>query len=108
VQATILPIADRHLGYAREVQRQLSEAGLRVELDERQEKIGYKIRGAQLHKVPYMLVIGDREVTESAVAVRHRTDGDLGSQTVDAFIQTAAAEVRARHREAANPQRGAA
>jgi threonyl-tRNA synthetase len=108
VQATILPIADRHLDYAREVRQRLVEAGLRVELDERQEKIGYKIRGAQLHKVPYMLVIGDREVTESAVAVRHRTDGDLGSQTVDAFIQTAAAEVRSRHREAANPQRGAA
>ena len=68
----------------------------------------FGIRGAQLHKVPYMLVIGDREVTESAVAVRHRADGDLGSATVDAFIQTAAAEVRARRREAGNPQRGAA
>jgi len=101
VQATILPIADRHLDYAREVQRQLAEAGLRVELDERQEKIGYKIRGAQLHKVPYMLVIGDREAAESGVAVRHRADGDLGSQTVDAFIGLARDEVRARRRAAA-------
>ena len=101
VQATILPIADRHLDYAREVQRQLAEAGLRVELDERQEKIGYKIRGAQLHKVPYMLVIGDREAAEAGVAVRHRADGDLGSQTVDAFIGLARDEVRARRRAAA-------
>ncbi|MEO7276371.1 MAG: threonine--tRNA ligase [Vicinamibacterales bacterium] len=101
VQATILPIADRHLEYAREVRQRLAEVGLRVELDERQEKIGYKIRGAQLLKVPYMLVIGDREVAESAVAVRHRADGDLGSQTVDAFIGLARDEVRARRRAAA-------
>ena len=108
MQATILPIADRHLDYARQVRQRLADAGLRVELDERQEKIGYKIRGAQLHKIPYMLVIGDREAAEAAVAVRHRADGDLGSQTVDAFVQAAAAEVRARRREAGNPQRGAA
>jgi threonyl-tRNA synthetase len=108
VQAAILPIADRHLDYARLVRQRLADAGLRVELDERQEKIGYKIRGAQLHKIPYMLVIGDREAADAAVAVRHRVDGDIGSQTVDAFVQAAAAEVRARRREAANPQRGAA
>ena len=98
VQATILPIADRHLDYARDVRQRLADAGLRVELDERQEKIGYKIRGAQLHKIPYMLVIGDREAAESTVAVRHRADGDLGSQTVDAFIGLARDEVRARRR----------
>jgi threonyl-tRNA synthetase len=108
VQVTILPIADRHLEYAREVRQKLADGGLRVEVDERQEKIGYKIRGAQLHKIPYMLVIGDREAADAAVAVRHRVDGDIGSQTIDAFVQAAAAEVRARRREAANPQRGAA
>ncbi|HUQ26819.1 MAG TPA: threonine--tRNA ligase [Burkholderiales bacterium] len=104
VQVALLPIADRHLDYAREVRQRLADAGLRVELDERQEKIGYKIRGAQLHKVPYMLVIGDREAAESAVAVRHRAEGDLGSQTVDEFVRMATAEVRARRREAGQPQ----
>src|SRR6476620_1186838 len=64
VQATVLPIADRHTEYAESVRAQLTAAGLRAELDERQEKIGYKIREAQLQKVPYMLVIGDREAAE--------------------------------------------
>src|SRR5438874_6458132 len=68
VQATILPISDRHLPYAAAVRDQLTAAGLRVQLDERQEKIGYKIREAQLQKVPYMLVVGDRENAEGTVA----------------------------------------
>ena len=76
VQATVLPIADRHLAYAASVRDQLRAAGLRVELDERQEKIGYKIREAQLQKVPYMLVVGDRESAEGTVSVRGRTGGD--------------------------------
>ncbi len=79
-RCAILPIADRHLDYAGEVRDQLAAAGLRVELDERVEKIGYKIREAQLQKIPYMLVIGDREAAEAAVAVRSRTAGDLGGQ----------------------------
>jgi threonyl-tRNA synthetase len=79
VQAVVLPIADRHAEYARRGGR-LTAAGLRVEVDERQEKIGYKIREAQLQKVPYMLVIGDREAAEGTVAVRSRTGGDLGAQ----------------------------
>ena len=78
VQAMILPIADRHLDYGRQVRTRLAAEGLRVEIDERQEKIGYKIRAAQLQKIPYMLVIGDREAADGAVAVRHRTGGDLG------------------------------
>src|SRR6202030_1008196 len=78
LQATILPIAGRHLDYARTVVRQLQEAGLRVDLDERQEKIGYKIREAQLQKVPYMLVVGDRELADGTVSVRTRTGGDQG------------------------------
>jgi threonyl-tRNA synthetase len=94
VQAIVLPIADRHLEYSRSVTQRLTAAGLRVELDERQEKIGYKIRSAQLQKVPYMLVVGDREAAESTVAVRHRTEGDLGSRNLDEFIEAALREIR--------------
>jgi threonyl-tRNA synthetase len=94
LQVVVLPIADRHLDYARAVGRQLEAAGLRVEVDERQEKIGYKIRGAQLQKVPYMLVVGDREAAESTVSVRHRADGDLGSQRIEEFAEAALLEIR--------------
>jgi threonyl-tRNA synthetase len=92
VQGTLLPIADRHLDYARQVQGRLTAAGLRVELDARVEKIGYKIREAQLQKVPYMLVIGDREVAEGTVSVRSRSAGDLGARAVDDFISAARRE----------------
>src|SRR5262249_22899708 len=90
VQAIVLPIADRHLEYARGVQA----AGVRVEVDERQEKIGFKIREAQLQKIPYMLVTGDREAADGTVSVRSRSAGDQGSQAVDAFIERASAEIR--------------
>jgi threonyl-tRNA synthetase len=93
VQSVVLPIADRHFEYARSVLAALRTAGLRVELDERQEKIGYKIREAQLQKVPYMLVVGDRESAEGAVAVRSRAGGDLGSKPLDEFIAAAREEV---------------
>jgi threonyl-tRNA synthetase len=96
VQAVVMPIADRHLDYARQVRDRLAAAGLRVELDERQEKIGYKIREAQLQTVPYLLVAGDREVAEGAVSVRARSAGDLGSRPVEAFINDALDEVRRR------------
>jgi threonyl-tRNA synthetase len=96
IQAIVLPIADRHLPYARQVLETLAAAGLRAALDERQEKIGYKIREAQLQKVPYMLVVGDREVEEDAVAVRSRAGGDLGSRKVAAFVADAQAEIAAR------------
>jgi threonyl-tRNA synthetase len=92
VQARILPIADRHAEYARSVRDRLKAAGLRVETDERQDKIGYKIREAQLQKIPYMLVTGDREAAEGAVAVRSRSEGDLGSRPLDAFIEAALLE----------------
>jgi threonyl-tRNA synthetase len=98
VQAVILPIADRHLEYAGGVQARLGAAGLRTGLDGRVEKIGYKIREAQLQKVPYMLVIGDREVAEGTVAVRSRTGGDQGSQAVDAFVTAALNEIGTRGR----------
>ncbi len=93
VQAVILPIAERHHAYAQQLQRQLEAAGLRVECDTRSEKIGYKIREAQLQKTPYMLVVGDKEQEDGTVSVRHRKDGDLGSMALQAFIHKAQAEV---------------
>jgi threonyl-tRNA synthetase len=104
LQAIVLPIADRHLDYARTVARQLSAAGLRVTVDERQEKIGYKIREAQLQKVPYMLVTGDREAADGTIAVRSRSGGDLGSQPVDTFVAAALEEVRTKGGSAAAGQ----
>jgi threonyl-tRNA synthetase len=94
VQAILLPIADRHLEYAESVRQRLAAAGLRVTVDGRQEKIGYKIREAQLQKVPYMLVIGDREASDGTLSVRRRVEGDIGSQRVDAFIEAALKEIR--------------
>ncbi len=94
VQATILTIADRHLDHARSVETRLAAARLRVELDSRQEKIGFKIREAQLQKVPYMLVVGDREVEENSVAVRNGASGDQGPSTVEAFLESALDEVQ--------------
>jgi threonyl-tRNA synthetase len=96
LQAIVLPIADRHSPYASSVRRELEKAGLRVDLDARQEKIGYKIREAQLQKVPYMLVIGDREAESGAVSVRSRTGGDLGAIPVAGFIKKAEDEIRTR------------
>jgi threonyl-tRNA synthetase len=93
VQVAILPIADRHLEYAASVRTQLAEAGLRVELDDRQEKIGYKIREAQLQKVPYMLVVGDREAAEATISVRSRAGGDLGARSVGDFLSSAREEL---------------
>jgi threonyl-tRNA synthetase len=93
VQTIVLPIADRHAEYGERVRQRLTDAGFRTELDARQEKIGYKIREAQLQKVPYMLVVGDREAADGTVAVRSRSGGDLGSQPLDAFIAAARDEV---------------
>jgi threonyl-tRNA synthetase len=96
VQAVVLPIADRHLEYARSVRNQMATAGLRADVDERQEKIGYKIREAQMQKIPYMLVVGDREAAEGTVGVRHRAGGDQGAQRTAQFLEAALAEVRSR------------
>ena len=93
-QVKILPIADRHLDYAYDVKKQLEAKGMRVELDDRNEKIGYKIREARLQKVPYMLVIGDSEVEASTVAVRQRGEnGDLGAMKTEDFIALAVEEI---------------
>ena len=96
VQAIVLPIADRHLDYARRVAAALAEAGLRAEVDDRQEKVNYKIREAQLQKIPYMLVVGDREAADRAVAVRSRAKGDLGARPLEQFVTDALAEARAK------------
>ncbi len=101
VQVVVLPIADRHLEFANQVRDRLAAAGLRVEVDGRVEKIGYKIREAQIQKVPYMLVAGDREVAEGLVSVRSRFGGDLGTRTVDAFVNDARGEVARKAIEAA-------
>jgi threonyl-tRNA synthetase len=86
VQAIVLPITDRQAGYAREVKDKLAAAGLRAEADERNEKVNLKIREAQLQKIPYMLVVGDREMQNGEVAVRNRKHGDQGAKTLDQFI----------------------
>jgi threonyl-tRNA synthetase len=93
VQVVVLPISDRHLAYATSVRDRLTAAGLRAEVDERQEKIGYKIREAQLQKVPYMLVVGDRESAEGTVSVRERSGGDRGASAIDAFIAATREEI---------------
>ncbi|MBQ8758891.1 MAG: threonine--tRNA ligase, partial [Clostridia bacterium] len=85
-QVKILPISDNQLEYAKAVADKLTKAGIRTELDDRNEKIGYKIREAQLEKVPYMLVIGDKEVEAGAVAVRSRKNGDMGAKPADEFL----------------------
>ena len=93
-QVKILPIADRHFDYAYDVKKQLEAKGMRVEIDDRNEKIGYKIREARLQKVPYMLVIGDSEVEAGAVAVRQRGEnGDLGAMPLAQFIEMAVNDI---------------
>jgi threonyl-tRNA synthetase len=86
VQAAVFPITDRHIEYAQQVAERLTSAGVRVHVDDRKEKVNLKIREAQLQKVPYMLVVGDREAEAGAVSVRHRKHGDLGAKPVDEFL----------------------
>ncbi len=86
VQVKVLPIAEKFHPYAQDVKSKLVAAGIRVELDGRNEKIGYKIREAQLEKIPYMIIIGEKEMESCAISVRSRDEGDMGSQDLDAFI----------------------
>jgi threonyl-tRNA synthetase len=85
VQAVVLPIADRHAEYAHKVADTLREFGLRVNVDSRNEKTGFKIREAQVQKIPYMLIVGDRESSEDKVSVRQRERGDLGAMLLSDF-----------------------
>lgn len=96
VQLRLIPVADRHRERAEAVAAELRGAGLRVEVDGRDEKVGYKIRDAQLKKVPYMGVVGDREVQSGQVSVRHRSEGELGPMEVEALKQRLLEEVKAR------------
>jgi threonyl-tRNA synthetase len=96
VQATVIPIAARHQSYGRLVLEQLAGAGLRVELDDRNEKMGYKIREAQARKVPFMLVVGDKEAQSGQVSVRNRSEGDKGAQSVESFISVIRGLIEAR------------
>ena len=94
VQVKLLPIADRHLDYVYEVKKKLEESGIiRLEVDDRSEKLGYKLREAQLEKVPYMLVIGDKDIENGTVSVRERKEGDLGAMSIDDFIKRITEEV---------------
>ena len=93
VQVKLLPIADAHKDYANAVKAKLEDVGIRVEVDERNEKIGYKIREAQLQKIPYMLVLGDKEKEAGTVGVRSRKDGDIGAMDLDDFIAKVVEEI---------------
>lgn len=87
VQVKIIPISDKHLDFAHDVKSKLEKIGVRLEIDSRAEKMGYKIREAQLAKIPYMLVIGDKEVEEGAVSVRKRGEGDIGTVSIGEFVE---------------------
>lgn len=93
VQVKLLPVADRHLDYVYEIKKVLESNGMRVEIDSRSEKIGYKIREAQLEKVPYMFIIGDKDIEANTVSVRHRKNGDLGAMKLDEFVDKALDEI---------------
>ena len=92
-QVKLLPVADRHLDYVYEIKNELEAKGMRVEVDSRSEKIGYKIREAQLEKVPYMFIIGDKDIEAQTVSVRHRKNGDLGAMKLEEFIEKAVEEI---------------
>ena len=93
-QVKLLPIADRHHDYAYEIKSKLEAYGLRCEVDTRSEKIGYKIREAQLEKVPYMLLMGDKDIEASTVSVRKRGEGELGAMSIDEFVKIIVEQVR--------------
>ncbi|MEG0979320.1 MAG: His/Gly/Thr/Pro-type tRNA ligase C-terminal domain-containing protein, partial [Oscillospiraceae bacterium] len=95
-QVKILPIADRHHDRAFEIKRILECNGIRTEVDDRAEKIGYKIRESQLQKLPFMLIMGDKEVEDGTISVRKRGEGDLGSMSVEDFIASAKADINSK------------
>ena len=99
VQIKFLPIADRHLDFVYEVKKKLEARGIwRIEVDDRSERLGFKLREAQLEKVPYMIVVGDKDVESGAVSVRSRKEGDMGSMDVDAFVDMIVKEVEEKKR----------
>jgi threonyl-tRNA synthetase len=99
VQAVVLPVSEKFAAYGEKVRQALAEGGVRSELDDRNEKLGYRIREAQIQKVPYMLVVGAREEQDGTVAVRRRAGEDLGAMALDAFLARLRDLVTARSRE---------
>lgn len=99
VQVKLLPIADRHLDYLLEAKKALEAKGIRCEVDDRSEKIGFKIRSAQLEKVPYMLLAGDKDIENNTVSLRTRSGGDKGAMTLDEFVEKIVAEVESKSLE---------
>jgi threonyl-tRNA synthetase len=96
VQARVIPISEKHAEYARAVHARLRAARVRAELDDRNEKLGYRIREAQLHKVPYMLVVGERESQSGTVSLRHRSGDDLGAVPLDRVLADLSREIASR------------
>ena len=96
VQVKLLPIADRHHDYAFEIAKKLEAKGIRCEVDTRSEKTGYKIREAQLQKIPYMLLMGDKDIEGNCVSVRKRDEGDIGAMGVDEFVEMAAKQIESK------------
>jgi threonyl-tRNA synthetase len=96
VQVKVLPISDKYIDYAAGVEQLLRRAGIRVEIDDRQEKIGKKIRDTELMKIPYMLIVGEKEQNDGLVSVRRQGMGDVGSETLDVFTQRIRQEVENR------------
>lgn len=99
VQAMVIPIADRHIEYANQVMETLKAAGIRVEVDARSERMNAKVRDAQLQKIPYMLVVGDKEAAENAVAVRLRTNENLGATPLSSYVEHVTNIVKTKSRE---------
>ncbi len=95
-QARILPIADRHHDYADKTKQALEDVGMRVTVDKRSEKTGYKIRAAQMEKIPYMIIVGDKEEEENTISIRKRGEGDLGAASLDDFISSALKDINAK------------
>lgn len=93
VQVKFLPVADRHLDYVNKIKEQFENAGIRCEVDDRSEKVGFKIRNAQLEKVPYMIIAGDKDIENGTISIRSRKNGDEGACTVEEFIKRAKEEV---------------
>ena len=98
VQVKFLPIADRHQDYAREMMAKLQAVGVRCELDDRSEKTGFKIRAAQMEKVPYMIIVGDKDVEAGTISVRSRKNGDEGATTIDEFVDKIREEIDSKAR----------
>ena len=99
LQVKILPISDKFMDYAKDVLQKLKKADIRVEIDDRQEKIGRKIRDTELMRVPYMLVVGEKEAAEGKVSVRRQGKGDAGAKNVDEFLQEVVSEIKERKAE---------